>query len=190
MNTDLKEYIKIFPNSITPGIISASLTQLQNGPIAWQPNYFYNPQTHNHENYLGDRELDMSFDLIGTTPELMDNIRSVLVAYLTEIKMPWFVSWNGYSRIRHNRYESGKEMALHYDCIHEIFDGTVKGVPTLSIIGALNDDYEGGDLVMFDDHIIRLKAGDIMIFPSTFLYPHRVAPVTSGVRHTFVSWVW
>ena len=44
---------------------------------------------------------------------------------------------------------------------------------------------------MFDDEKeYKIKQGEIMIFPSVFLYPHRVAPVTKGVRDTFVSWVW
>ena len=43
---------------------------------------------------------------------------------------------------------------------------------------------------MFDDYVIELKQGDVLMFPSVFLYPHRVNPVTKGVRDTFVSWVW
>jgi predicted 2-oxoglutarate/Fe(II)-dependent dioxygenase YbiX len=120
----------------------------------------------------------------------MQAIRTAIHAYLTDLKLPWFTSWNGYSKIRFNKYEPNKEMALHYDCIHELFDGSVKGVPTLSIIGALNQDYTGGELIMFDDYEIKLNPGDIVIFPSTFLYPHRVKPVTAGCRYAFVSWVW
>ena len=47
-----------------------------------------------------------------------------------------------------------------------------------------------GEPRYFDDEEIKLKKGDIMVFPSSFQYPHRVAPVTKGVRDTFVSWVW
>jgi predicted 2-oxoglutarate/Fe(II)-dependent dioxygenase YbiX len=81
-------------------------------------------------------------------------------------------------------------MAKHVDHIHSMFDGNMKGIPILSIVGMLNDDYEGGEFVMFDDKIIELKQGDILMFPSVFLYPHEVKPVTKGVRDSFVSWVW
>ena len=82
-------------------------------------------------------------------------------------------------------------MALHCDHIHSMFDGNMKGIPILSVLGLLNDDFEGGEFLMFDDEKqINLKAGDIMVFPSVFLYPHRVAPVTKGIRHAFVAWVW
>ena len=81
-------------------------------------------------------------------------------------------------------------MAEHCDHIIINEAGTRKGIPVLSIIGSLNNDYEGGEFIMFQDEEIKLKQGDLMIFPSIFLYPHRVEPVTKGVRNTFVSWAW
>jgi predicted 2-oxoglutarate/Fe(II)-dependent dioxygenase YbiX len=42
---------------------------------------------------------------------------------------------------------------------------------------------------MFDNTEIKFKQGDLIIFPSIFLYPHRVEPVTKGVRYSFISWV-
>ena len=53
---------------------------------------------------------------------------------------------------------------------------------------ALNDDYEGGEFIMFDNYEIKFKAGDLIIFPSVFLYPHLVKPVKKGIRYSFVSW--
>ena len=37
---------------------------------------------------------------------------------------------------------------------------------------------------------VKFKKGDILIFPSIFLYPHRVDPVNKGIRHSYISWVW
>ena len=37
---------------------------------------------------------------------------------------------------------------------------------------------------------LKLKKGDFLLFPSVFLYPHLVKPVTKGTRYTFVSWSW
>ena len=34
------------------------------------------------------------------------------------------------------------------------------------------------------------QTGDILIFPSNFMYPHRVEPVKKGIRFSFVSWVY
>ena len=68
--------------------------------------------------------------------------------------------------------------------------GHTIGIPTLSIVGLLNDDFEGGEFVMFDDMKFDLKKGDVLVFPSNFLYPHKVDKVTKGVRYAYVSWAW
>jgi predicted 2-oxoglutarate/Fe(II)-dependent dioxygenase YbiX len=42
----------------------------------------------------------------------------------------------------------------------------------------------------FKDYEIKLNAGDILIFPSVFMFPHRVDKVSKGTRYSFVSWAW
>lgn len=59
----------------------------------------------------------------------------------------------------------------------------------------LNEEYEGGEFVFYNplnrNEIMReekLKTGSIICFPSTFLYPHSVRPITSGERRSLVCW--
>jgi len=62
---------------------------------------------------------------------------------------------------------------------------------TLSIVMMLNNDYQGGELnfkVDKKEKTIPVKAGRIIVFPSNFCFPHKVAPVTKGVRYSLVSW--
>ena len=40
------------------------------------------------------------------------------------------------------------------------------------------------------DEKIDLSKGDIIIFPSNFMYPHKVEPVTKGTRYSYISWIW
>ena len=70
-----------------------------------------------------------------------------------------------------------------------MFDGERKGIPILSVLGVLNYDYEGGEFVLIDEKI-DLSKGDIIIFPSNFMYPHKVEPVTKGIRYSYISWIW
>ena len=93
-----------------------------------------------------------------------------------------------FSRLRFNRYDKNKLMSKHCDHIHSLFTGNIRGIPILSIIGVLNDDYRGGDFIMFDNYKIKLKAGDLILFPSNFMYPHLVKEVKEGTRYSFVSW--
>ena len=103
--------------------------------------------------------------------------------------MPWFFNWTDKSEICWIKYTTNSNMINHCDHVHNVFGKTINGVPILSIIGVLNDDYDGGEL-MFYDKKYELKKGKIIIFPSTFLYPHKVTKITKGERYSFVVWVW
>ena len=37
---------------------------------------------------------------------------------------------------------------------------------------------------------VELGVGDVVMWPSVFLYPHEVTPVTKGTRITAVMWGW
>lgn len=95
-----------------------------------------------------------------------------------------------FSPIRFNRYQSDQIMRPHYDHIYSLFDGREKGIPSISIIGNLNEDYEGGELVFWGEKKYKLGTGEFCIFPSNFMYTHEVYEVTKGERHSFVSWAW
>jgi len=54
---------------------------------------------------------------------------------------------------------------------------------------ALNDDYEGGEFAFFGREIkIKLKKGSVLLFPSNFMYPHEIMPVTKGTRYSIITW--
>ena len=95
-----------------------------------------------------------------------------------------------FNSIRFNRYEPGQIMRQHHDHIHDIFDGQNKGIPVLSFILNFNDDYEGADLFFWEDTVIKLGKGDIVMFPSCFLFPHGVTEATKGKRYSAVTWGW
>jgi hypothetical protein len=91
------------------------------------------------------------------------------------------------SQVRFNRYKMGTKMRSHHDHIQSLFDGKLKGIPIISIVGLLNDNYEGGAF-MCREKEIKLIRGDILLFPSNFMYPHEVKEITKGIRYSFVSW--
>ncbi len=104
------------------------------------------------------------------------------------LRHPAFVSAarpKAFARILVSRYGPGQHYGLHVD------DALIDGARTdLSFTLALNDDYEGGALVIEDrmeSRAIRLAPGELVLYPSDSL--HRVEPVTSGTRHAIVGWV-
>ena len=151
---------------------------------------FYNARKNEYKPISGSQELDITYIDTSTTKLIMDKLWNQLHIYMKDLNFNWFNSWDGYSKVRWNRYSVNRKMALHVDHIKSLFDGDRKGIPTLSCLGVLNDDYEGGEFVMWDDKVIPLEQGDLLIFPSNFLYPHKVEPVTKGIRYSYISFVW
>lgn len=92
------------------------------------------------------------------------------------------------SNIKFNRCKPNTRVHVHHDHIHELFGGNNKSIPVLSVVGLLNDNFVGGDFILFKNHNVYLQKGDILLFPSTFLYPHRVEKIIKGTRHSFVAW--
>lgn len=151
--------------------------------------------THSYSEYGGemhsfDNDLSVSFYGSEETEYIMKVLWEVIYTYMKFYRFPWFNSWNRFSAVRYNRYDKGTEMRLHCDHITTLFDGHQKGIPILTVLGSLNNNYKGGELILFGDTKINLTEGSVIIFPSIFLYPHVVKPVTSGTRYSFVSWVW
>jgi hypothetical protein len=69
---------------------------------------------------------------------------------------------------------------------------SVKKVRNMSVIIALNDDYEGGEFYFpKQDFRIKLKKGDIICFPPYYTHPHMVeAPLNRTYRYTINTWLY
>ena len=40
----------------------------------------------------------------------------------------------------------------------------------------------------YDDLKYKLDKGDAIMFPSNFMYPHEIMPVTKGTRYSAITW--
>ena len=194
---NLKDYILHLDNWIPKKLINTSIKKIDINPN-WSRHSWTNAQSYNSKSLFGEKELDVLHqdELNPNESKLIQELQKcvwkAVEKYILIDKLGGnlFTGWKGFSPIRFNKYGKGQSMAKHYDHIHSLFDGQVRGIPILSIVAVLNDDYEGGEFIMFDDYEIKFKSGDLIIFPSVFLYPHLVKPVKKGIRYSFVSWVY
>lgn len=98
------------------------------------------------------------------------------------------------SNLRVTKYKTDTYMAPHYDHVRNIFseNSEDKGIPIFSLVGCLNNNYTGGELIFEffggEKYPIKFDAGDILIFPSNYVFPHYVTRILSGNRYTFVGW--
>jgi len=186
---NLLDYVLVVNNAVSRDTCERTVADLNT--FKWQKNHFKN---YNQQLFInpGEEELytNVEDQYVVTDSILLKNVYDSLTQYVTKFKSPGFAGWNGFSPIKFNQYRPTAIMTEHCDHIHGLFDGNRKGIPILSVVGLLSNDFTGGEFVMFKDKVIELKEGDILIFPSVFMYTHRVEPILTGTRNSFVSWVW
>jgi len=189
MSMNVRDYVKTYDNFLDLDFCKTIVQEIESN--SWEKHRFYRAQNQDHISYEDD--LAVSYSDSVNADIINKKIWFALEQYILKDFAncrDWFNGWSGYTKVRFNKYDSGTKMALHCDHIHSMFDGNRKGIPTVSILGALNDEYEGGDLLFWGNEKLELKAGQIMLFPSNFMYPHTVTTITKGTRYSYVSWAW
>ena len=188
MNTDLTFYVKKYNllNLEQCNMICEELTKVP----------FENHRFKHYNGNLQASEYDPKFytstsgHLSNQTYNLiMEAYWKCLLEYIQNIDLDWYKGWNGFTPPKFNCYTPKTEMKNHCDHIHDIFDGNIRGIPIISMIALINDEFEGGEFVMFEDIIYNLDKGQVLIFPSMFLFPHKVNTIILGKRISMVSWV-
>lgn len=93
----------------------------------------------------------------------------------------WGVVMRYYEVFNFVKYEgTGKHFAIHAD--HGPAYAT-----TVSAVAYLNDDYEGGELIFPRFNLtMKPEPGDLVVFPSTFIYEHSSEPIVNGTKYSIV----
>jgi len=110
--------------------------------------------------------------------ETAKQVRECVRHYSTDLKLD---RMGFMEAINFVKYEQGElfsyhsDHGYHYKC-------------TVSTVAFLNDDFEGG-LLDFDKLKVSIqpKEGDVVVFPSTYIYTHASLPVTSGTKYVAVT---
>ena len=193
-DTKLDECIFVAEKIIPADLCDAVVQDIETRE--WKPHTWYNSNTDSKYS-----EETKELDIQHTTPELQKVLGNFVIEsgrkYNQTYAFPYadqpnrpaqFISQ--FCPIRFNRYAPGQIMRQHHDHIHSLFDGKTKGVPVLTFIFNFNDNYEGADLFFWEDTIVKLGKGDIIMFPSNWLFPHGVTEATKGVRYSGSVWGW
>jgi len=116
---------------------------------------------------------------------LQNQFRDKMIRYKNELNILDF-SIQKIMDIEILKYENTGFYTWHVDHFAEI-------PRTISCIFLLNNDYEGGNLCFRNpdgsgEWEVEVKPNRMIIWPSIFLYPHTVKPVTKGTRYSVVAW--
>lgn len=189
---DIRDYAKLYHNVFSNDFCEQTIESLK--LEQWKTHQFFNIK--NEYIYRGNDFMHISSTNFNEQETIMKTLWNLINQYvLVEFshcyeKFQWFGAWSAYTSVKFHKYDENTDMKLHCDHIRDIFDGERKGVPILTIVGLLNDDFEGGDFLLWEKEKIDLKQGSVLIFPSNFMYPHEVTSIQRGCRYSFVSWVW
>jgi hypothetical protein len=128
-----------------------------------------------------DIELNTSPDSI-KLQELWQDLYDVKSAAVDDYRKDYNIMdlkyWEAFNFIKYGpgqHFQEHHDHGFSYNC-------------TVSLVAYPNDDYEGGELYFrLQNLLIKPDAGDLYIFPSNYMYPHRAMPVTSGTKYSIVT---
>ena len=181
---NINNYIVTFENVITDALCDAVLGEYK------ECNDWVNATTKNGENLniRNCQTIGVSFEsIISKNLETRKKLDSYLFISASNVIQKYNKQFShcnieqdsGYDLLK---YEVGGFYREHKD--------SFKDRPrAVSCSFALNDDYEGGEFAFFNRELVyNLKKGSCIMFPSNFMYPHEIMPVTSGTRYSIVTW--
>ena len=189
MNDDMKfsnnlyNYIRVFKNGFSKELCDKIINEYSNSDL-WKDQLASGDIDHSHRRVKG---INISID--GKTTDegkklddnIFINLTSILKQYVIKFPFLHIESDTGYVLLKYNVDDFYK---LHIDQIS-------KGEQTrlISCIICLNDDYTGGEISFFNKQkTFTLKKGDVLLFPSNFMFPHEVFPILTGTRYSIITW--
>jgi Rps23 Pro-64 3,4-dihydroxylase Tpa1-like proline 4-hydroxylase len=111
--------------------------------------------------------------------DFYNNIKPYLDIYTEKYKL----ETRFYENAQFLRYSKGQKVDEHSDKIRFF-------LRNISLTYYINDDYEGGEIEFVNfDLKVKSKKNQLIIFPSTDLYTHKVHPVTGGLRYVIVQFI-
>ena len=183
MKDNIKDYIVVLRNIVSSDLCNAILKEYKNTD-EWEK-----------ANTAGGVQTKVrSCDTIGMSlPHIMQNNkeRARLDAEMFKCAAECIQKYNKKFKEAHIQEDTGYEL-LRYnkgEFYTQHVDTFLSDPRLVSCSFHLNDDYEGGEFGFFDrSKKIKAAKGDVVMFPSTFMYPHEIMPVTAGTRYSIITW--
>lgn len=183
---NIEDYIVVFEDVMTHNLCDAIVEEFKNEE-EWEPTTIGNNGTLDENIRFADTILISYPHVIEKNPKVRSKLdRYVFVSaklsiekYNRKFPKAFIEQDSGYQLLR---YKKGNFYKQHTD-------NFLKHPRSVSCSFALNDDYEGGEWGFFDrQKVIKVPKGSAIMFPSNFMYPHEIMPVTNGIRYSLITW--
>lgn len=127
----------------------------------------------NHWQHLSEEFIEVK--------NIYNDYNDILQKCLADYESRYNFKMNYMEAINFVRYKKDDHFEVHTDSGFSYFC-------TLSSVGYFNEDYEGGQL-WFPYMNLKFKPqkGDILFFPSTYIFAHAALPVSIGTKYSAVT---
>jgi hypothetical protein len=183
---DISDYVGVYRN-----VINADLCEEVSSKIKIEKNKseFVSPMTNllRVGKYVNVYGVDSDFkkDIDDIVRQASERVKS---EYLNNIR-PFFYSYGEKLDVCEPHildYSENDFFRLHHDHYAESLNFS----RLLTVCVYLNEDYDGGDLDFPSiGKRFSFETGDIIAFPSNWMFYHGVTPITRGNRYTIVFWI-
>ena len=181
---NIEDYIKVFENIVPEELCDKIISEYENSHD-WCDAIIENGVEKNIRNckIISISSTNIISKNQNLRKEIDDELYSVVSKIFVELNKEYseisISTDSGYELLK---YEKGGFYAQHTDNCIEI-------PRTISCSLCLNDDYDGGEFAFFDRKLKhKIKKGSAIVFPSNFMYPHEILPVTKGTRYSIITW--
>lgn len=163
-----------------------SKTKINNGVFSWQEAMVGYKQR--MPEYRDCVDFKVAQQLAENVPPAYSDLRNIyfdvknrLDVCLNDYQQKYNIKMEYMEAINFVKYGPGQHFQVHAD---HGFSYTC----TVSSVMYLNDNYTGGEL-WFPNLDVKIKPdyGDIILFPSTYIYAHASLPVESGTKYSAVT---
>lgn len=175
----LKDFIKVY-SKVLPDVLCNDILDMFKDSDRWVKSTLADPR---------GEKAEPDYRLCGIIPLSEYTISNALIPYMQEIIKRYKSEFKksgqgmkmgtGFDLLRYTEGEYYKEHSDAGDNYNRIMTAAM----------VINDDYEGGAFTFYNGELkFDLKKGDIIMFPSNFMYPHQVQAITKGTRYSIVTW--
>jgi len=177
---NINDYIVEFENIVPDYLIDTIFREYENAN-EWEPTYIGKGIIDTSVRNVNSIQLSFHSTEIrkAIDTELFNCAGDAIKKYNELFPHAKIIEDSGYELLR---YQIGQFYKQHTD--------SYKDRPrAVSCSFMLNDDYEGGEFAFFEGELkFKPKKGSVLMFPSNFMYPHEIMPVTQGVRYSIITW--